>query len=509
MSEGLVNNPSVICYGTLRSNDLDAKFSRKPAVHDLLFVFNTLKSVLGDEEAVKIVIRYATLLFVGPDEVTALKKLCCWNSRSFQNLLSVIQLFEKYETTDSRCRGNQGRLMRGEPLPLQKVLFKRLAKVEAPFFDENVQNVFDRKDSLKDLVSNFERFKEYQRILDIILKVSGNDNPEELNNNFPGAFVIEKVEEFKGALIEGSKKNMAGVALVNYCKSVISGGKSGNKEIVSSVNFITSPSDQNQNNMGDFNVLVLNIKSSLDEIVEVIDGLLSSRVESKLISIVGLFVKECDQSSVLIHTRNLKQSKNFLVTQILFDSLKNTSDGQVEENIKFGILVSRSPVLAPPLMMYNQGLANLGKVVSQICPSGSSVAFINESDLPIVKIHGEDESRKVTYFAEDKVLKDFKKELTTEEKQANTLKEGSLSISVKPVVAITSSQKEGSTNTDEDDFDGDTAEENDEDVYKFSDEMVIEKKGGIMSSKEDDMEAEFVEKKVCISRQSSTSSVGY
>ena len=144
----------------------------------------------------------------------------------------------------------------------------------------------DRKESLKDLV-----------------KVADSENSEEFEENFPGSFEIEKMEEFKGAVIEGSKKNMQGIALVNYCKKIMSGERSGTAETGSSVKFIVSPCSENQSNMGDFDVLVMNIKFKLEEIVELIDGLLSSDVEAKLKTILGLFVKESDQQSVLNYIR--------------------------------------------------------------------------------------------------------------------------------------------------------------------------------------------------------------
>ena len=39
-------NPSVLCYGGLRSNDIGSKFNRAPHIQDLLFVFQVLRNQL-------------------------------------------------------------------------------------------------------------------------------------------------------------------------------------------------------------------------------------------------------------------------------------------------------------------------------------------------------------------------------------------------------------------------------------------------------------------------------
>ena len=554
MGEGLVNcyivntkNPAVICYGTLRSNDLDAKFAREPTVHDLLFVFNTLKAALNLEEAIKVVMRYAALLAIGPDEVTALKKICSWEPDTFANLLNVVQIFEKYETIDSKNHGNQARLLRGEPMPLSKVLFKRLAKVDTHYFDENVQSILDKQLALKDLVTNFETLKEHDRLVEIILQLTGYQSIAELRILFPGPgnFEMEDILEYRGATT-GPKGNTKGEKLENHCKSVLSQQSTGKQSVIS---FEVIEDSKVSVTMNDFTLVVVNMKTDdMNEVMEVFACILKSEGKDKLKSVLILFGSEIGQSSALSYIRNQKLPGGCLVSQILFDSVSSRKvDGKVHENLKFGILISKTEIVAPPLAIYNQDLSNLKNVVSKICPPGGSVAYVSEGDLPLIRIHNiENSSRNVTYFADDKTIKSFKASLAKERFSEVDESEEEIQNSSNEAMAVTPrrfdeecksqdgppSDNNTTENFSESEEDASGSDfENKEDVYNFNSEAEFDKKinatiqgyGQLIQDmdkmaddiKKDnadgtvDEEKGIVDDKDCLSRSSSTSAVKY
>ena len=192
-------SPTVLCYGNIRSNDLASKFVRPPRCEDLLFVYDNLKKLLVKAgEAFEAVTRYAKLLSMGADAITAIKKLCFWRQDSFDSLLSVIGLYEKYETTDAKYEGNTSRLLKGETLPIPKNLFLKLAKVDMTFFDENVAGIMTKEFSLKDLVENYRRFQENLKTVKVICLLSKYQSIENLRLQFPGKFgdnIIEQLQE--------------------------------------------------------------------------------------------------------------------------------------------------------------------------------------------------------------------------------------------------------------------------------------------------------------------------
>ena len=100
-------------------------------------------------------------------------------------------------------------------------------------------------------------------------------------------------------------------------------------------------SKANENGLEDFDVGVINMKTEdMDEVIEVVNVVVKS---SKLKTVLILFGSELDQSSALSYIRNQQLPSQFVVTQILFDSInvKKVARG-IHENLKFGILINKN-----------------------------------------------------------------------------------------------------------------------------------------------------------------------
>ena len=420
MADGLINcyivntqDPSVLCYGNIRSNDLDSKHVRKPQLQDLLFVFNTLRGQFkNDAEAVKVVVRYATLLVVGADDVTALKKLCSWQSSSFDDLLKVIQLYETYETKDGCFQGNQARLLRGEPLPLRTILFKKLSKVKEEYFVENHPSVLKRDISLKDLVESFGTSEMRRSVVDAILHLCKSQSLIELQGQYPGKFSDEKIDEFKGAVVFGPKKNRVGELVDEYCEAVLA----DEERYESAVQLKVLDDSVDADYLAEYNVVVVNFKEDQPDLVmQIVEELLSATADQKLKTLLVLFNQEVGQSTTLSYIRNLKLPESSIVSPIIFD-IPGKLKGQIVENLRFGVFVSMIEVFYPPLKVYNGSQDSLKEVVFRICPPGGSVAYVSDDGfLPIPILHCSDnKTRTVTYFANEETLEHFRRRLVAE-----------------------------------------------------------------------------------------------
>ena len=65
-------------YGNLRSNFIENDFTRKFKPQDLLSVFDSLSKKKSPEECLEAMERMGRLFRVGPNEMTAIRKLCKW-----------------------------------------------------------------------------------------------------------------------------------------------------------------------------------------------------------------------------------------------------------------------------------------------------------------------------------------------------------------------------------------------------------------------------------------------
>ena len=125
-------------YSLLRGNELAANFVATPKVHELLFTYQGLKEHIASKKAIESVERYAKTLSIGPEDITALKKLCGWPAESFTALVDVVEKYQAYQTEDVKIQPNrlEGLLMRGESMPVPKTLLRKLSKIDSNYFKE-------------------------------------------------------------------------------------------------------------------------------------------------------------------------------------------------------------------------------------------------------------------------------------------------------------------------------------------------------------------------------------
>ena len=125
-----------INYAILKGNKLAAKFVAPPRIHELLYSFNGLKELFSRNKAIESVERYAKSLSIGPEDITAIKKLCEWSPEIFCVLIDVIEKYEAYQTEDVKIKSQriESKLMKGETMAVSKTLMRRLSKIDSGYF---------------------------------------------------------------------------------------------------------------------------------------------------------------------------------------------------------------------------------------------------------------------------------------------------------------------------------------------------------------------------------------
>ena len=209
----VINTKSValLSYGYQRSNDIASSFAKKTHPQDLLHVFETLSAKDSSLNCIKVVDRMGKLGRLGPNEATAVRKICKWSPESFKCLMVVLKQFEVYQTLDVKKSGNAGRLSRGEKLAMPNTVFNDLAKMDEQYFVENHNQIISKKISLRKLVYGSEMDKELKSAYSVLMQISGYKTYDALDKEFPGKFEENIMERFIGAEIQGEKKNLKAV----------------------------------------------------------------------------------------------------------------------------------------------------------------------------------------------------------------------------------------------------------------------------------------------------------
>ena len=400
-------SPGLLCYGKIRSNDVEYQYARKTQPEDLLFVYSTLKSqIKSEKEALTTVVNYAILTAIGADEITAIKKICSMEHEDMHNILEVIELYTMYQTADAKSHGNQARMMRGDPLPIRNSLFKRLAKVDGSFFSKNCQSIKCGTISLNDFVSNYEDQIALKQVESDVLHLTSMKNIEDLRLLYPRTFTPDKLEQFKGAVIVGPKTNQIGKMLTEYCKSASSSLVDGRiqSEHISFESTATLPDCAS---LSDSQMIIVSLKNDESEyVIRLVDVLFCT---SSLNSLLVLFGSEQEYWQALSYVKNLQQK--CLVTSIFFGCTAKNTSSQVIENVRLGLLVC-TKLLSAPVSMYYPDESCLKEVVSKVCVPGSRICFVSESDLVIPCVHDVDNlCWSVKYFASAQALTNLKKVL--------------------------------------------------------------------------------------------------
>ena len=402
-------NPQVLCYENLKSNDLEATYAAKAQLEDLLFVHrNFLQLRMTQSESEETIVRYSKLLLFSADDISALKRLLNWNVSSFIALLAIIEKFRRYETTDAKRIGSKLRLERGQKMAIPKNMFHKLSKVDESYFVKHVTQVRENQCSLKDLIDNYGVTEDHKKTLQTVCKIAKTDNIDSLRLQYPGKFDDTIIQSFSGAIVEGPKQNPIGRALNNYMASVLNSVSDKPsielqfEELSSEEDLITS--------FPEADVIVFNLDDkNIDYSLQIYEQITCGKISCSCILMYPNWKIHIDVLSCL----SSRQSKDDQIFQLFFDQKVN-SQSDVAENLKCCILVMRKRIYEPPIEMYNNGLENLGHVISKLCPPYGTIVFAAVGDSSIVNIHRFCNDRTIKYLAYEKNLQRFKSKVEKE-----------------------------------------------------------------------------------------------
>ena len=407
------SSTGLIHYGNLRANEIQNKFARKKTTpQDLLRIYHSLSLKDNSGNSIKVIERMAKLSRLGPNESTALRKICGWSSQALDALMEVISQYERYETMDVKPKGHQQALLLGEKMSMTNAVFKMLGKMDEAYFVTVHRNILANECSLKSCVEDFNTKKEVEKVCSALSIVAGFKGIDDIRNDHPGSFECDQLKPYIGAEVSnGNEKNDQAKMLEKYYNSVIA-GKDDDSEKIDLMEYEQLENLVNEEKIMTSGTVIFQMKQeeSMGFVAELIKRSTYSDEDSHATLIS--FPTEAFQFEVLSLLRNSAKSKdtNFRIIPLLFHGNKYIKDG-VAENVTFAVLFGKFVVLSPPLNVDYGNISNLSIVVRKICPPCSSVAVISDINVPLVKVHSETLTGKFTYIAGRAEMKKFEASL--------------------------------------------------------------------------------------------------
>ena len=393
------NRPEMLHYGHQRNNEISSQFCRKTRPQDILHYFNSLTLRSSKVNSIKVVDRMAKLSRLGPDECTAVSKLCQWSSSGFSALMEMMEVFENYQTLDVKPSGHMGSLARGEKLSMTNVLFKMLGKCSEQYFVSHYQAVVDSSISLKTMLDGFKEAGKVQKVCGVVSVLAGNESYDKIKEMYPGKFDFDVMKNFIGAELKGENRNTKAGLLEKYFKSVIATNE--NERVIIPLEFEDCSDIAGKLNEDFFTMyeaIIFHMKELNQDICKkIISHMINSTkpVHAALL----IFPSEKDQFQVLSYLRNQNTMlENFKIVPISFNR-EVKSSGDVVENISYSILFGKLSIINPPLKVHYRGFENLINIVECVIPLQSSVALLCDPGVECSKIHSDESDRKVSYFA--------------------------------------------------------------------------------------------------------------
>ena len=412
------NRRDMMQYGNARENMISADCYKKFGPQDILHHFHCLTMKEDSSlDSLKMVERMAKLACVGPDECTALDKLCKWSKPAFVALMKVVEKFEHYQTLDVKSTGNQQALEKGLKLRMTNVLLRLLAKVSEKYFLENSEQVMQSKISLQQLAENFKILTEVEKVYTALSAMSHYESVATLSEAYPGKFGCESLRPYIGAIWNDKTINDQGKRLEKFYKSVIA---EPDEDFVSPVDFVSYQdikkviADEDILTKSDMIIFMMK-ETNKDVIADIVIEVLGS--DKPFNAALLVFPCEIDQFEVLSHLRSRKAStsliKDFMLVPLLF-KVELKHGGEVTENVKYSLLFGKMTVLKIPLKVCYDDLAQLAQVVDCICPSKKRVSLICDHGVPCIKLHNTELNRQVRYFGTAAAIAKFEKRLTAD-----------------------------------------------------------------------------------------------
>ena len=398
-------------YGFIRGNDLQSAFSSKPKIHELVYIAEGLiQDGVSELEITNVSEKFAKTLLFRKEEITALKKVLSWKPTERLSLIMVLKKFESYCTLDASNRGNHGRLARGEKMPLTKTLFIQLGKVDGKAFAEQCQPVMEGELSLKDLLGDLSKASGLDANKALVSQTANYKSLVDLKMSYPGKFDDDILESFHGASSSSGFKNLPGIMLENYVKTVVSDKMSEGSvrsEIIDSIIQV----DQEVIDKSD--LIVCNIKTVPSPIAESLMASACSTLKDVTAVILLLPDRKAQMWAITEVDKNLCGKPGMIrVEQIFFDKIKSTvGKDQILENVSFGLLFGKFSVSNPPLKIFHGDLkTSLCKVVSDLLVPGSQVSYLNEETCPFIDIHFMKNLKlcKFVYYGEKKAVESLR-----------------------------------------------------------------------------------------------------
>ena len=373
-------------YGACRGNEIQAKFTRNPHLHEMTYILHKIRQSCEKEKCLETMSRYGKLLGFGADDQTALRKFSSWSLESLGELCEVFKLYETTNTLDAKTfvKRKISDIQEGKTIEFPRNLFRKFACLEEDYFMLQVPGIKRKEVSVKESIEKFAKLLKRRSIASKVQDEFGLRSIEEVKTTFPGRF-DDSVLDAYAAAVSGRKETNSSVAadLREYCHSLIE-EKPAVPRVTLTVIDSLADLDLSSLNINHLQTVVFNVKGCDNDLVQKLEIV---RQTNNQISFILIFEKQAEQLKVaeLLEFDANKSEYNPKNVYFLKDN-SNKKVGQYFENLVHGIVCTRT-LYEAPLRQFNGPLKNLELIVNQISPPGATLAFVNESNLKITKIH--------------------------------------------------------------------------------------------------------------------------
>lgn len=412
----------MMVYGSVRENLCYQDYgARRNSPSDLLFKFKCLTNFgFVKDDALKAICRMAKLSRMGPDEISAVSKLCNWTPVGFASLIDVLCKYASYMTLDVKRTGHQQALARGDPNVLPNTLFKLLAKVTEQYFLMNYSHVLNNEISLKSLILKFKEKTDVDKVYKAIESIPSSEKFSEVLKKYPDKFEYNKMKEFVGAVCTLKDKNQMGCLLERYYKKVL---ESYCEDVEVPVQHVTVSDIEKvfeEFNIMEDSIIVMFMSDKFINIIgKIVAGIIKSTKDFH--AAILIFQSEKQYFKVLSHLRSMEATvgliQNYKVIPQVF-----TVDGKVKvpenirENVKYGVLFGKF-VHSNTLDIGHENLSCLSTIITGTGIEGP-IAVVVDEGFDCVKVHSNSIKGQVTYYAREAIISKLKKMLTVEKSTA-------------------------------------------------------------------------------------------
>ena len=382
-----VNSASLTNYINLKNNDLASEFQSSASNESLFFVYKGLLEATKDpNEAFEVVEKICHSRHLGPNELTVYRKVTAWPITVLDKLVSVLDLYQTFQTLDCKDRGVKKRIRCRQPNTLTTTSFKQLGGCSPKFFMDNHVRVVCNQISLKKMLEESDKDNKVAKDeLKVVACASGVNDLKTLQTKFPGKFSSEALKQFSGAEPEGRKRNEQGHRLKRYVKCVQLGITYKDPIVIGTFQHF---GDITSEELEKFDVIVLNACKKNKEYIKCwIDCICCSLKE--FYSVFLVLESQEDLVEIYQCLNQWKDKPDFKIQQCIFRKEKSVlNSDHINENCTFSILFGKVTIFKDNISTLNDVInKDLKKLVSQVTPPGGKVAYVSKGDKRVVQIH--------------------------------------------------------------------------------------------------------------------------